>query len=270
MRKSLAVILAFVTVFGFSTKEASADPISLTLTLTDDAGAGLFIAAIGGAMTEAIPVDISGTIDITLDDAIDDLAGTNDTTGLDLNGGNIQLSDESLNLSLTFLGEVEAELTGVGITTLNTTETLVLTTTNPTGPFEYTFDPGLGNPTALGIDQGQFTYLGTGSLGEALGSGTIDFTTDPLSADIPPTGQIGLVTQTVTVTGSTVVVDVVVSAPITFSDAILTDPVDVVVNLSGALVATGSYTTIIPEPSTIVLLGVALVGLIPMWRRLRK
>lgn len=270
MRKSLAVMLMVVTVFGFSTKEASAAPVSLTLTLTDQAGAGLFIAAIGGAVTSSIPFEISGTIDVTLDDAIDDLAGTNDTTSINLDGAQIFLSDETLNLSLGFLGGVSAGLDGLEITTLQSASPIALTTTNPTNPFEYNFDPGGGNPTELAIGAGLFTYNGTGALGGALGSGTIDFSTEPLSAEIPSVGAIGLLTQTVTVTGSTVVVDVVVSAPLSFSDEILTDPVDVIVDLTGALVATGSYTTIIPEPSTMVLLGVALVGLIPMWRRLRK
>jgi len=41
-------------------------------------------------------------------------------------------------------------------------------------------------------------------------------------------------------------------------------------DFSGVIVATGSYTTIVPEPSTAVLLGIAVVGLIPLWRRLRN
>jgi len=101
---------------------------------------------------------------------------------------------------------------------------------------------------------------------------------DPVVVTISPLGQIGLVTQDVTVTGDTIVVDVVVSAPLDFAfDILITPGLSTVIpeftidfDFSGALVATGSYTTIIPEPSTLVLLGIAIAGMIPLWRRLRS
>lgn len=267
--------LTAMVAFGQTAQTAQAASVPIQLTLTDDAGANLFIAAIGGVVTASIPFDISGTIDVSLDEAIsgnlvpDELV--NNTTGIALTGADIDLSDESLSLSLGLLGGVDGAIVGAGINTLDSNGNIALTTTNPTNPFEYSFDPGGGNPTSLAIDQGQFTYLGFGPLGGALGSGTIDFSSEPVEAELPSLGQIGLVTQDVVAQiGNTVTVDVVVSAPLTFSDTILTDPIDVTVDLSGALVATGFYTYIVPEPSTLVLLGIAFVGLIPMWRRLRK
>lgn len=261
------VVLAAMVAFGQTVQAA---PVSTTLTLTGAAGANLFIAAIGGAVTALIPFDITGTINVTFDNPIQPgFPSGSDTTGIALTGANIDLSDESLELSLGFLGGVSGAIVGAGINVLDSNGYIPLTNTDAADPFEYSFDPGGGSPTELSIDQGLFTYLGTGPLGGALGSGTVDFGADPVGALIPSIGQVGLVTQDLVVIGNGATTYVVVSAPLTFSDTILTDPIDVDVDLSGALFATGFY-TYVPEPSSFVLLGIAIVGLIPMWRRLRK
>ncbi len=258
MKKHIALLLTAVAILGFTTNQAKAAPVSLTLTLTTDAGMDLLISA-AVVLTGSAGFDFTGTIDIVLDDAIDDLAGTNDTTSFEFVGAAIAISDESLVIPSI----IDSEFIGVGINTLTSNGPIPLTTSVPVNPFAYTFDPGAGSPTTFGLDVGLLTYSG-------LASGTFDFGTDPLLGDLGPVGQIGFVTQDVTITGNTIVVDVTVSAPLTFNSNITTDPLPIDVDLSGAIVATGSYTTIIPEPSSIVLLGIALVGMIPVWRRMRK
>ena len=143
---------------------------------------------------------------------------------------------------------------------------------NSTNPFEYSFDPG-GLPTEITIDEGVFTYLGTGGVNAIWGSGTIDFSTNPLSSTIDPVGQIGLVTQHAVLSDGFTYVTV--SAPLSFVDEIVTvvygneglDSLEIRLQFEhhGSFVATGKY--LIPEPSTVVLLGIALVGLIPLWRK---
>ncbi len=271
--------LAAIVAFGQTTKAA---PVSLTLNLTTDTELNLFVTFLEGIRSANVPFDLTGSIDVTLDDAIDDLAGTNDTTSISLDDAAIDFSDESVS---DFINEIAFShgpigFTGLGINSLSSIGDISLTTTSPTDPFESTFDPGGGSPTALSIDEGAFSYMVTGPLSVLFGSGTIEFATDPGVATVSPVGQLGLVTQDVTVTGDTIVVDVVMSAPLDFAFDILITPGLSTVNpdsvftfeldFSGVIVATGSYTTIIPEPSTLVLLGIATAGMIPLWRRLRS
>lgn len=265
--------------FAASDRTSQAVPISTKLTLTGASGANLFMTTLGGAVTASLPIDLTGTIDVTIREAINYASylyyPTNGagTTGIALTGADIDLSDQSLDLSLGFLGGVEGALTGAGINTLDSHGNIALTYTHPADPFQYTFDPGGGvGGTDLAIDQGLFTYNGTGPVGGLLGSGTVDFSTDPVNATLDPIGQIGLLTLDIGAhVGNTVTVDIVVSAPLTFVDQILTDPLTLDVDLSGALIATGFYTFLTaegPEPSSIVLMSIALVALIPLRRRM--
>ncbi len=267
MKKHVIVVLALTACFGVG-QSSHADPVATTLTLTGASEANLFISALSGSVTAEIPFEIEGTIDVSFSNAIDDSLSGLVTTSVSLDGAEISLSDESINLNLGFLGNVSGAITGADINTLDSNGYIDLTVTNPVDPFEYTFDPGAGSPTELSIDQGLFTYNGTGPIGGLLGSGTLDFSSDPVSATLDQVGQIGLVTQNVvTQIASVTTVEVVVSAPLEFTDTILTDPIVVNLDLSGALYATGFY-TIVPEPSTVVLLGLALVVLIPLRRQI--
>jgi len=259
--KKLAIVctvLAAIVVFGQTAKADSVDFIQLTL--TTDSGIDLFISTIGGAVSAIIPFEVTGSLTVFF----------NDLATISLLDAQIDLSDETLSLALGFLGSVDGALTGLGINALSSSGPIAMTETGSIGvdPFTSTFDPGGGSPTTLDIDEGVFTYLGTGPIGGLLGSGTVDFGADPISATLDPVGQIGLVTQNFTISNGSLFVDVVVSIPLTFADTVLTDPLVVDVELSGALVATGSYWfATIPEPSTLVLLGIAIVGMIPLRRR---
>ncbi len=256
--------LAAIVVFGQTAKAAPTGPI--TLTLSTDAGITLFISTIGGAVSAIIDFDVTGSLTVAFDDEVPASAS------ISILDAAIDLSDETLSLALGFLGSVDGALTGLGINAFSSAGPIAMTETGTLGfdPFTSTFDPGGGSPTTLDIDEGVFTYLGAGPIGGLLGSGTVDFGAAPISATIDPVGQVGLVTQTIAfIGGGSTIIDVVVSAPLTFADTVLTDPLVVDIDLSGALVATGSY-TIVPEPSTLVLLGIAFVGLVPLWRRMRK
>ncbi len=264
-RLSATVVIAFA-----ATNCIQAAPVSLQLTLTNDSSLELFMDALGGGATASVPFDLSGTLDVTLNDAIDDIAVTNDTSSIGFDDATIVLSDETFDLSLGVLGGVVGELSGLTINTLSSNGPIPLTPTGLLDPFPYTFDPGGGSPTEVAIDEGTMTYNGTGGVIILGGPITFDIGSNPIETTINPVGQIGLVTQDATLTGTTLVVDVVVSTPITFSDALFTDPTEVNNTFSGAVVATGSYTTIVPEPSSLVLLGLAAAGLIPVWRRFKR
>lgn len=264
MKKLSLTCLALAAVVGFA-QSAKAAPANFQLTLSSDTNVILFVNALSGTITASVPFGLTGTIDAEITDGLTNET-SNDSTSLALVGADIDIADVSISLPAGFLGGVDAEITGAGINTLTTNGGVALNSTNGANAWTYTFDPGAGSPTTLEIDEGLFTYLGTGPVGGVLGSGTLDFNADPLSADIPSLGQVGTVTQNAVVSDGYVYVTI--SAPLTFADEVLTDPVSVAVDLSGALVATGMYP--IPEPSTVVLLGIAMVGLIPVWRRIRK
>lgn len=268
--KQLPFVFVAIVIAVTLGQKVNGAPISTTLTLTNDSQLTLFLSAVGGAVETDLPFDLSGTIDVTLDDAIDDFAVNNDTTSLSLDDAAIDLSDESVLLD-TFANGVTFDFSGLGINTLSSNGAVALATTDPTDPFEYSFDPGGGSPTELSIDEGLFTYLGTGPIGGLIGSGTVNFTADPSVATLPSVGQVGLVTQDATLIGNTLLVDVIVSIPLTFADTLQSDSVsglEIAGSFAGAIVATGSYTTIVPEPSSVVLLGIAMIAAIPLWRRL--
>lgn len=262
--KKLAIVCLTLAAVVASGKTTVAAPGYANLTLTTDSSVNLFVSALSGTVTALVPFDLSGSIDITANAALTS-PSFNDTTGLAFSGADISLSDQTVNLAAGFLGGISAEVTGAGINSLTSNGYIPLNSTSGSPPFTYSFDPGAGSPTQIGIDEGLFTYLGTGPVGGVLGSGTVDFGADPVTADIPSVGQIGLVTQSFA--SSANVVYITVSAPITFADSLLTDPVSVDVDLTGVIVATGFF---VPEPSSVVLLGIAILGLIPMWRRIRK
>lgn len=260
MRSIFCGIVVLATI-SLSTRPVNAIPILFDFTVSSESDVSLFIAAIGGAVTASIPFDVSGSFDATID--LDFVGFPNvEANNFSIVDSQIDLSEEPVLLDLGFLGGVSGSLTGLGINQFFTNQPLPLT---ETAPDEYSFDTGAGNPTEIAIDEGLFTYLGTGPLGGALGSGTIDFSIDPVSATLGSVGQTGvLVVDEVSPGGFYPYIEVIVTIPITFSDTILTDPIDVDIDLSGYLVATGF---IVPEPSTFVLLGIALVALIPLQRR---
>jgi len=150
--KKLTITCMALAVIVASSQATKAAPVSLTLNLTTDTGLNLFVSTIGGAITVSVPFNLTGSIEVTLDDAIDDLAGTNDTTSISLDDAVIDLSDESFMTNLGFLGGAFMETSGWGINSLSSNGGIALTTTNPTDPYTYTFDPGGGSPTTLSID----------------------------------------------------------------------------------------------------------------------
>lgn len=262
--KKLAVVCLAFTVFLASEKLAKAGPGYFQLFVTTDTSLDLTISIIGETASTTVPLELTGTMNGVIDVVYP--LGPPITPELQyLTNVDIDISDQTINLPAGFLGGISAELSGAGIKTLLSGASIPLNQTVPTNPSEYTFDPGGGSPSDISIDDGLFTYLGTGAVGGLIGSGTTDFSTTPFTSEIPSMGQVGLMTQYVETFGYGAFVTI--SAPITFSDALMTDPIDMTFDVSGVLVITGF---IVPEPSSIVLLGIALLGLIPLRRRFSR
>jgi len=263
MKKHLIALLAMAAILSFSTNQASAAPVSLSLTMTTDSGLDLSIVS-GLLGNGTASFDLTGTIDVTLDDAlfVNDGDGTNDTTSINFDAGALSLSDESIAIGAFATGAFN----GLGINTLSSASPIPLTQDAGGPPFTYSFDPGAGGPTMMTLDQGSVDVVVFGA------SIPLDFVSDPVDFDIPPNAATALLTQDVSQVGNTVTVDVIMSIPLSFASNVTIDFGGVDLELLGAFVATGSYTHIIsvPEPSTLVLLGIATVGLIPLWRRMRK
>lgn len=210
--KQLATVSLAIAAIVSSDKSTTAAPVNVQLTLTTDSGADLLISFLYGVAFVTLPIDFSGTIDVAIDDSLG-ADVINDSTGLSLSSADIDLSDTTYR-ALPFIGELEFATTGLGINTLDSHGYIPLSTTNPVAPFEYTFDPGGGSPTEIALDEGLFTFRGGGGVATILGSGTVDFSVDPIVAELNPVGQIGMVTQHAVLSEGHVFVTV--SAPLTF------------------------------------------------------
>ncbi len=262
MKPTVCAMIA-VAIISLASRTANAVPVPFVFSLSSDSDVSLFISTIGGSVTASIPFAVSGSFDATIDLDFISLFEV-EANEFSILNAQIDFADQPVLLDLGFLGGAAGSLDGLGINQFFTNQPIPL---NETAPDEYSFDTGDGNPTEIAIDEGLFTYLGTGPVGGLLGSGTIDFSDDPVAATLGSVSQTGsLVIEDIGPgIGFYPSIEVIVTIPITFSDTILTDPLEVDVDLSGQLVATGF---IVPEPSTFVLLGIALVALIPLRRRL--
>ncbi len=266
MIRRAGVSLAAVLLCVHCGVAARAAPVSLTLSLTTDSSIDVLLSTLNGLVEGSTSFALSGTLDAQLDDAIDDLAATNDTTSIQLLDAAIDLSDETLVIDLGLLGGVEVFYQDLGINQLDSGGPLSLTTVNPVDPFAYTLDPGENGFSAT-IDEGFLSFTGTGNIGQTLGINSAPIA--PTTLTFGSLGQVAALTQDVTVNGQTVSVDVRLSMPVTFDvEAIATDPTTVDITITGLFVATGSYTTVIPEPSTLILVGLAALGMLPLGRRL--
>ncbi|MBX7166237.1 MAG: PEP-CTERM sorting domain-containing protein [Pirellulales bacterium] len=260
MMRSVAFLLIVAsTVLGFATTRSFAAPAYVHLNL---AGSSLLLTIDAlGAITATVGFNPTGTQEIFFDDGCD-------PTSMTFDHGDFSLSDQTLQLNLGALGNVRVGFAGVKLGGLVSTGNVPLNYTG--GTWNYTFDPGDptgGNVTSIAIDEGLLTYVGSGAISLLLGSGTLDFATDPVIADLPSLGQTGTLTRTLLSSASSSY-SVVLSAPLSVYTAVDSD-LGIYATLQGVILATGTYMCV-PEPSTLVLLSIALVGLIPICRRIRK
>lgn len=236
MKKSIFTVAAFVAILAVS-GVASAKPIAWQID-SNLSFLSLKLTTLSGAVTGEAKATMTGGGTADLDNA----------NVLSLLGGNAALSDEQLNLSLGFLGNVAAGLQSLGVGL-------------PTGVFNpvgNTYDLGGG---ALIINSGMITYSGSGPVGTLLGTGAFNFNTDPLVFAIPN----GIAIASLTVgAGPPNATPVTLDIPLNISTIVTTDPIQIDAALTARIVLTGVR---IPEPGTMALMGLGLIGIIPVIRR---
>lgn len=274
MSRTIRVVaaLAAVSALGLGASVANAKPVHLSVN-SSLSTIKLTISAVGGGLTAAATATVADDLPpaeapySTPFTTTYPLAGFgNNSGGLDaelvcigttpdafqIAAGEVDLSDVALSLNLGFLGAVDAGGTGLGA---SLSSGIVLPTSAMPGMGTY----DLGG-AVLSLDQGMITYNGTGPLGGALGSGSFNFEGAD-AVDFPlPSGT--LATVKTDVGGG-----VTVTIPINVTTTVLTDPIDVTAILNGQIVLTGIK---VPEPGTLVLIGMGAVAMIPVIRRRRR
>lgn len=201
-----------------------------------------------GGATVSAPANVSGTIHATIRNAPFAAA-------MQMHGAALDLSDVSLSLDLGGSdGTVDAESLGLrlhisGPPIFASTMVGVIST----------FDLG---GTDVAIDDGEFSYEGSGPVGGQVGQGTFDFDANPLSFVLPPGSTIETIEDFIS---SPVFTSITVEVPLALSHAIATDPIPLDFGIAGTLLLTGRFWW--PEPGTWLLLAMGMAGLIPLIRR---
>ncbi len=253
-KSKVLVALAAVALLGFTT---SARALPLPFSLEVDAGASslsLTISALGGAATGAAVTSLYTTgpgdgLDGNIDLA--NYAGNVPGNGATTSGG-AGLTDATLVLNLGFLGGANAGLQGIHASISGGP----LNAIGPQisgNPGQNTYDLG---GTTLTLDSGSITYSGFGPIGGLLGVGAFG---TPLGFTLP-SGTLATV-KLGPGPGSR---GMTLSIPVNIATTVTTNPVQIDAILGGQLVFTGVR---VPEPGTIALLAVGLVGLVPVVRR---
>jgi hypothetical protein len=256
-KSSLWAIVAALTLVVLS-NAASAGPLNLTV---DSSQSTVFLklAAVGGAATGQALFTLGGNIDNSDLLPVPPISNPPNPDDLLLGTGPIQtLNNGAVSINLGFLGSVEAQTFGVGFSLTGPAGYIPATNQGPQTAF---YDPA---GTILNLNVGFITYKGAGAVGGLLGSGTFDFTTDPTSVDIPSAPATVQIIAGVGA-GTPLNAPVTMIIPIDVSTTVVTDPVDVVASFTGQIVLTGFWT--VPEPGTIMLLAVGMIGLVPVIRK---
>ncbi|MBX7166138.1 MAG: PEP-CTERM sorting domain-containing protein [Pirellulales bacterium] len=241
---------------------AQAAPLAASLTVPNSTLL-LSVDALG-AITATANLSLTGTQGIELNDDFPV------ATKLTLGGGSLAIADNSLTLDLGALGSIGAGLVGAVISGFRSDGQLPL---QFTGVDSFAFDPGDDtDPTETILDVGLLTYQGTGPFGSLLGDGTIDFSSYGARFLLYSIGPLGTLTRSVVGTsGGMTTYGLALAAPISTERIQLDDPAPdgIFIQLQGMLFATGTYVVAVPEPSTICLVGLGLLALIPFVRRPR-
>jgi len=251
------IYIGFAVLFAAHAAAPHADavPVSTTLKIVDSGPntsfIGIDLSLLGGTITTDITTFLSGEIDVTLDNVgLQALEGT-------INEASISLSDVSVSISAGIFGGVEGALVDTSLSILGIPHAQLPNSSGANSFFDLAGD-------TISIDSGLLTYIGTGAAGGALGSGTFDLAAEPISVPLPQGSTIQIIEEAVSATKNNVTVIVPVEIP---STTLVTDPVDVSASLSALILATGMK--IIPEPGTLVLLSVGVIGLLVVIRRCR-
>lgn len=196
--------------------------------------------------------ELTGSVNITTGGLL-----PNEYGSVEVTGSNIAMNDSSMVIDLgAFGGSLSFSLSGAQLNATTDPQVLV------GGPANFSFDLGSANYI---LNAGTLSYVGAGTLGGSFGSDSLDLTLQPLATSLlTPTG--GLL-ETV-FDELTKQVFVTLTLPVESSGPFEFGNVEAQLSMTGVIVATGVY--VVPEPTGLVLLGLAGLGLIPALRRHRK
>ncbi|MBX7165631.1 MAG: PEP-CTERM sorting domain-containing protein [Pirellulales bacterium] len=279
IQKSHWLVVASLLVVNWMATPVHAVPITTTLTLdSSQSFLTLHISAANGLITAAPTTSVSGVQDVTTEGRVFGTHQDFDSLDLALSGGDWALEDTETFIDFgSFLGGVVVGNLGIsmhGLTTSGFLETDPDAVDFGLGYFADYYPTDVVTPSSY-VDSGLMTYTGTGAIGGLIGSGTLDFSGSPFDLPLLPAHHrysgVGFFGDRVSQSGQNRTYAVTLALPVSFAPVMLmTSPIDVSATLQGYIVATGLLIYNVPEPSTIVLLAIALCGLIPLWRRLGR
>ncbi len=242
---------------------SQAAPTPVQLTLTTDSSIELTTFFFRGDPVNEITSTATAALSGTLDVELFQNDGSPPASGIGITDGTIAFEDigTQLSIDLVIFGEIELDASGLGFSDISTNAPPFIPISSDF------FDPAAGSPTSWSLNTGSISHTTTGTFGALYTDGTIDFASDPVAIDFPGLASFDQSETLVGISGgiSTYDVDVLVSIPISFDETL---PLDTSIGPpppnewtgTGVIVATGSYTYVVPEPSGIVLILLAALG----------
>ena len=246
MIRRVTVLGALVALTFFVAASSHAAAINTTLTLTPNSNLNVQVSVVGTTtVSDDFDSALTGTINTDIDWA--DTGGGPEATGLTINTANIDVADGSLSIDIGIPGSpLNLSFDGVGMTAFGP----------PTIPLGGGNFDAIGSVLAFNDGVANFDILIFAI------DDSFDFAADPAVGVLPST-TVNVIEVATADPNKTLVT---LTIPIDVSLTLAESPLFVTSQLTGVIEATG-IKMMIPEPGTMVLIGIGLLGLAPIVRR---